>query len=289
MWSKRLRNNGTTSGILVGLTILILGGFFPSFTQAAARLDREPLDPSSATSSGLYCACFYTKTMDAGNHVGVCEPSVQPDAPACTDNCLALSGGHYDRVETAPNTSNSKAVQLEASCAGYGQTVAESIVDQTKPKPIVPSFIPPSLNVPIPNLNFSAIVDKGGSLQINFIGEYFKAVYEYLLGISLVVATVMFIIGGFQYTLSALASSQAAKGKERMKQAAIGVVLLMSTYLILYTVNPSLVFFKPLNLSKVAGILIEEQIDGSGSDRNREPDRKRNGNRSCPVGYTPAD
>lgn len=105
-----------------------------------------------------------------------------------------------------------------------------------------------TLNVPI-----------GAMKDTRSIADYFANIYNYLLGIAAVIVTVMFIIGGFQYMLSALSSAQAAKGKERMKTSAIGFALLMSAYLILQTVSPATLKMRlpTLPKTKPLGALLE--------------------------------
>src|SRR3989338_7012564 len=61
----------------------------------------------------------------------------------------------------------------------------------------------PVLSIEIPTVSFSQVVEKGNSLEINFIGEYFAGIYQYVLGIAITIATVMLMIGGLQYVLSA--------------------------------------------------------------------------------------
>ncbi|MBU0646561.1 D-alanyl-D-alanine carboxypeptidase family protein [Patescibacteria group bacterium] len=115
---------------------------------------------------------------------------------------------------------------------------------------IVP-YQTPQLAVPIPGLSFSEPLRKGNKLSIDFIGEYFSSVYQWLIGASLTIAIVMVMIGGLQYVLSA-GRGDAGEAKTRISNAVIGFVLLLGTYAILYTVNPELTLLRPVIVQQVA-------------------------------------
>jgi hypothetical protein len=71
-------------------------------------------------------------------------------------------------------------------------------------------------------------------------GEYIGVAYKWLVGSGALFAIVMIMISGLQWSLGAASSESIGKAKSRLKNAIIGLVLLMSTYLILATVNPQL-------------------------------------------------
>lgn len=81
----------------------------------------------------------------------------------------------------------------------------------------------------------------GAVEKVADIGQYVQVAYNLLLGICVTVAIVMVMVGGVQYVLGAGMPEQVAKAKRRIQNAVIGLVLLLSAYLILYTVNPQLV------------------------------------------------
>lgn len=75
--------------------------------------------------------------------------------------------------------------------------------------------------------------------QKNILGTYIPYLFNLLIGLSAVTAVVMIVIGGFQYmTTDAFQGKQ--DGKNRIKNAVIGLVLVIAAYLILYTINPNL-------------------------------------------------
>ncbi len=73
------------------------------------------------------------------------------------------------------------------------------------------------------------------------ISSYILRLYQFGLMISGLVALGVIMYGAVLYTLSAGNVASKEEGKEWMKSAIYGVVLLFGAYLILYTINPNLV------------------------------------------------
>jgi hypothetical protein len=116
----------------------------------------------------------------------------------------------------------------------------------------------------------------------NILGTYLPAVFNILIGLSAVAAVLMIVIGGFQYMSSDAITGKSA-GKERIKNAIYGLVLVIGAWLILYTINPNLLVLN-LNLESVTttsptggGALVptgpvgpamtQAQIDASNDER----------------------
>lgn len=73
--------------------------------------------------------------------------------------------------------------------------------------------------------------------------QYVKGFIQLSIGISAVFAIVMIVIGGFQYmTSDALQGKQ--DGKTRIKNSAIGILLIAASFIILQTINPDLLDIK---------------------------------------------
>ncbi|KKR79730.1 MAG: hypothetical protein UU24_C0003G0020 [Candidatus Nomurabacteria bacterium GW2011_GWA2_40_9] len=69
--------------------------------------------------------------------------------------------------------------------------------------------------------------------------DYLNIMIKLLIGIGAVLAMVMIVMGGMEYMTSELISSKEA-GKDRIKNAMLGLVIALSAYLILNTLNPNL-------------------------------------------------
>lgn len=68
-----------------------------------------------------------------------------------------------------------------------------------------------------------------------------SAIYAYSLTIVGIIVFVRFFQGGWMYLTSAGGADQTGRAKEIMWNAVIGAVILFSSYLILYVINPDLV------------------------------------------------
>jgi hypothetical protein len=107
-----------------------------------------------------------------------------------------------------------------------------------------------TLLAPLPNL--PSVPNDETALQV-----YIPYIFNLLIGLSAVTAVVMIVFGGFQYMTSDAIQGK-SNGKERIKNAIFGLVLVISAWLILYTINPNLL---NLNLN-IAPVNIESSGTG---------------------------
>jgi hypothetical protein len=143
---------------------------------------------------------------------------------------------------------------------------ATTATPSTPPK----SSITPTLNVEIPGLTFSPAVISASTVKSNFLADYINAIYLFLIGTGVVFVIIMVMIGGLQYTIGAGSEAQIGKGKERIRNAITGLVLLLCTFLILKTTNPQLVTMKMLELQNVLeeGLGNNEAVDPADATAN---------------------
>lgn len=73
----------------------------------------------------------------------------------------------------------------------------------------------------------------------NILGTYLPAIFKLAIGLAAVTAVVMIVISGFQYMSSDAIMGKTA-GKERAKNAVIGLILIIVSWLILNEINPNL-------------------------------------------------
>ena len=71
------------------------------------------------------------------------------------------------------------------------------------------------------------------------LGRYLNILVKILIGFSAVLAMVMIVIGGIEYMTSELVSSKKA-GIERITNAILGLLIALTAFLILNTINPNL-------------------------------------------------
>ncbi|MBI4591862.1 hypothetical protein HY733_00195, partial [Candidatus Uhrbacteria bacterium] len=76
------------------------------------------------------------------------------------------------------------------------------------------------------------------------LGEYVAKAYRWMVGVSTTIAIVFLMVAGLRWSLGGLSSEQITKAKSTILNAVIGLVLLLSTALILATINPQLLNLK---------------------------------------------
>ena len=79
----------------------------------------------------------------------------------------------------------------------------------------------------------------GAFSKIGDLGQYVGILYQWLLGVSGVIAIVMIMIGGLQWVLSA-ATGNKKQAQDRIQNGVIGLILLLCLVLITKVVNPQL-------------------------------------------------
>lgn len=125
----------------------------------------------------------------------------------------------------------------------------------------------PELNVPIPGLSFSPTTTTATSITTDFLSKYIDSLYRFLLGVSIAIAIVMIMIGGLQYAFGAVSPGQIEKGKERIQNGVIGLVLLLCSGMLLFIVNPQLTFLNSISLFSIKPY----KIDLSAMETNVNP------------------
>ncbi len=84
------------------------------------------------------------------------------------------------------------------------------------------------------------------------IGDVLSRLYVYGVGVVAIAAMIMLVIGGVQYMVAG--EKDPGPAKERIRNAIWGLILALTSWLILYTINPDLtrkVKLKPLDINLV--------------------------------------
>src|SRR5688572_10663375 len=133
----------------------------------------------------------------------------------------------------------------------------------------------PADDAPVP---ITLGVNVGGIQEVSGLPEYINTVYRYLVSIILVVAIVMVVYGGFLYLTGAAGIGSIQRGKQIIKDALIGMVVVLAAYAILQTINPRTTQFR-LNPTKIECVSIE-----AASSTARDPGADEGGAiRNCVV------
>lgn len=81
----------------------------------------------------------------------------------------------------------------------------------------------------------------GGLTVTGDLGKYISYVYKWMLGAGTTISIVLLMVAGLRWSLGGTNAEQIGKAKKTITNAMVGLILLLSTYVIIYTVNPYLV------------------------------------------------
>ncbi|MDQ7814603.1 MAG: hypothetical protein RDU25_02270 [Patescibacteria group bacterium] len=135
-------------------------------------------------------------------------------------------------------------------------------------------FFAPKLYVPIPGFSFNdyKITKTSRQLSIPYLGAYISGWYRFILAIGLIATAIMITYGGFLYIAGAEAGT-VAKGKEKIKDALIGLVFLLSAHTLLTMVNPNASTLKPVTVGYIDPDYYQFAVAGD-TDPNDQVDLK---------------
>ncbi len=91
----------------------------------------------------------------------------------------------------------------------------------------------------------------GGKIKETSIGEYIIAIYKYAIGVVGILAAVVMMFGGVRWIMAGGNASAIGEAKAWIGAALTGLLLALGSWMILNTVNPSLVTLQPIKLKKV--------------------------------------
>jgi hypothetical protein len=87
-----------------------------------------------------------------------------------------------------------------------------------------------------------------GSTEYTDIIPYIQDLYRFSLGAGAILAMAMITLGAIQYIMSAGNPGHQEDAKDRITSAVYGLILLLGSFLILYTVNPGLISLNKLDV-----------------------------------------
>lgn len=150
------------------------------------------------------------------------------------------------------------AAALFSAWPATAQTPGENI-NPTTGERARPTTLPITTEVIIPGtgevLPTSEVEGRIGGFfvgKVSDLAEYLETLYNFVIGTAGLIAATMMIVGGFQYLTSGGDSSRVTAAKSRITNALIGLVLALSAFLLLNTINPALVNFKTPTVESVS-------------------------------------
>ncbi len=197
-------------------------------------------------------------------YCGTKPSAVALSAPLDSTACQASCATDYSSETQYSITCTNKATPSTTITyvAGPITYVAPPSTAEEKPSPVIPI-----LNVDVGAV-FTAPTIINGKTQVNFFATYLNAIYKLLMVSGSIIAVTMIMVAGLQYTLARGNPKGITKAKDRIKNAVIGLVLLMCAYTLAYLIDPSTTSFASLKIESVARVELyepEEDFDQGGT------------------------
>lgn len=192
--------------------------------------------------------CKNTTRLDCGKLVGydfspnqTCGTALPPSAgTTCCAEPPSANNPHCDPSLDRTQCQQRGWIFSNTPCANisycYQARAGEGEVTEPPPQLLAPLKFTP--NVPIPGSEFS-----GGTVDVNssLFARYVGAFYIYFIGVVGILAVVMMMWGGYHYVTALGNPAKMQQGKETINNALIGLVLALTSVILLRTVNPALV------------------------------------------------
>lgn len=102
------------------------------------------------------------------------------------------------------------------------------------------SYTADSKDVNTPFLNVAFFNKQFFTIDYASFSNGFQFIFDLIIGISIATAVVVFMLGAFEGIIGQNVTKEKIEAKDRMKNAIIGLMIILSTWLIINTVNPDL-------------------------------------------------
>ena len=222
------------------IAVLYLFGFFTSALAMCCKCTS-----SSPLANNI---CINTTAQDCAK-----MPAESKNADVKKLNCVKLGDSQCKKV--AENGECIVGPTDEAKYKPPAASPSQAFGKETK------QIAPPTLGIDIPGVVFSdEIPVVVGKLSIPWFAQYLSAIHKYLLSISIVAAAVMLVYGGTLYIIAS-SGAKVASGKEILKNALIGLVLIIAAYTILATINPAVLELQAVRLDAIKPFTKEHYED----------------------------
>jgi|GEM_PF-1383417 len=111
-------------------------------------------------------------------------------------------------------------------------------------------------------------------LHIPWIGEYIASIYVLAVSSAGILAAVVLMIAGYIWLTAGGNANQIGTAQKYASGAVVGFVLMLGSYVVLYTINPKLVTFNALHIPIVKKIDLDQvkKLNAAGNCRWTEPE-----------------
>lgn len=190
------------------------------------------------------------------------------DTTSCADNFIEAEEEYCLKVEEKPSNINTRINVFTASrtwhccCRDLGEKGEAA-------KPPVSRVEPPKFQISLPTIELSTLechnTDDGGfSCSVPWIAEYITGIYDYGLSIGGILAAIILMAGGVLWLVSGGDASKVSKAKSLIFSSITGLIILFSSYVILYEINPELTKTKNISIDLPGGM--EKKYDNTLDD-----------------------
>jgi len=239
--------------------LLFLALLLTSLLPSSIVLARSDESDKSVITQELATSC------DTSTYKCLCDSKptdIALTAPLDTNVCANGCATSFSTSTTYSITCTNKATPSTTITHVSGSVTPVTVTTEEKKDPIIPNLI-----VDIGAV-FSPPTQDGAYTQTTFLAVYVNAIYKLLMISCSILAVTMIMVAGLQYTLARGNPKAITKAKDRIKNAVIGLVLLMSAYTMAYLIDPNTTLFGTLNIQSVDKVEIiepDENFDEPGS------------------------
>ena len=121
------------------------------------------------------------------------------------------------------------------------------------------------LQVPVEGFKFSAPSDCGTQdgqtvKCYRWAPDYIVAIYNYSIGIIGILSAIAIMVGGLRWLTAGGDSSKVGSAKKMISGSIAGLIIGLSSYFMLYVINPDLVILKPIRVTNILKKNIEISV-----------------------------
>ena len=225
--------------------------------------DAASLECGEVTSPTLTVTCKFTPKNLRGGVIDSYGISAREVLSTSESACQKMCDDLLARCMAIDIAGSPLCSDSETTCEKISSSASSSSDTSTAPTPQTFESVTPRLEIPLPTLpSFSKFTDltlQGEApnryLWVPWIGQYIAAIYKYAIGIVGILAGIMIVIGGLLWLTAGGAADRVSTAKSFIESSLVGLVIALTSYLLLYAINPNLVGFESLKVKYI------EQVD----------------------------
>ena len=195
--------------------------------------------------TGRGCTWAETTAQDLGNGTYQINCTfLDPQA------CQKIGNSDFAQCPYEPIFATDFRAQYIEQYLGFGRKQATT-EEEPKGDAAGTEAIVPELGVPIPGISFpDRLKVENQYLIVPYLAIYVAGFQKIIIGIALIAAAVMIVYGGFTYIYS-VNGSKIEDAKNRIKDAIVGLIIILTSVVLMANINPDTVKLKPLKIEQV--------------------------------------